>query len=110
MNGFILLLLAIVSEVIGTTAMKASDGFSKFWPSVIMVIGYIATFSFLSLTLKELPLGTAYAIWAGLGTAATVIIGVVVWRETLGIWHILGIIFIIVGVVMLNFVGGEAHG
>lgn len=103
MNPFIILFFAIVSEVIGTTALKASDDFSKLWPSLLVVVGYIAAFSLLSLTLKQIPLGIAYAIWSGVGTAATVGVGMVIWGEKMDIWKALGILLIIGGVVVLNF-------
>jgi small multidrug resistance pump len=102
MNSFILLSLAILSEVIGTTALRASEGFTKPLPSIIVVLGYGAAFYLVSLTLKQIPLGTTYAIWSGVGTALTAIIGVVLWRERLEFWSICGIGLIIAGVVLLN--------
>ncbi|MEH7386902.1 multidrug efflux SMR transporter, partial [Bacillus sp. JJ1521] len=71
MNAYILLILAIISEVFGSSMLKATDGFKKFLPSVGVIIGYGLAFYALSLTLKTLPLGLAYAIWAGVGTALT---------------------------------------
>jgi small multidrug resistance pump len=107
-NAFVYLLLAIVSEVIGTNALKASDGYTKLWPSLLMVVTYALAFFLLSLTLKEIPIGTAYAIWSGLGTAGTVAIGVLVWREQLTLWHVVGVGLIIAGVLVLNLFT-EAH-
>ena len=84
MQTFIILFFAILSEVIGTVALKLSNGFTKPIPSVVVVIGYGASFYLLSLALKAMPIGVAYAIWSGVGLILTVIAGMVIWRETLG--------------------------
>ena len=76
MNHWVYLITAIVSEVIATSALKASTGFTKPLPSVVVVIGYLVSFYFLSLTLKTIPVGIAYAIWSGVGV---VLISVVAW-------------------------------
>lgn len=102
MNPFALLLLflAIAGEVIGTAGLKASEGFSRLGSSLVAVLGYCAAFYFLSLRLRQLPLGIAYAIWSGLGTVGSGLIGVLVWREALGPVHFLGIGLILVGVIV----------
>ena len=109
MNPFALLLLvlAIVGEVTGTAGLKASEGFSRFGPSVVAVLGYCAAFYFLSLSLREIPLGIAYAVWSGLGTVGSVLLGVLVWREALGSAHLAGIGLIVAGVVVLNVFAGN---
>ena len=84
MQPVVWLLLAIGSEVVATSALKASDGFTRLVPAVVVVVGYAASFYFLSLTLRDIPLGITYAVWSGIGTAAIAIIGVVFFRETLG--------------------------
>ena len=98
----LLLFLAIAAEVVGTAGLKGSDGFSRLGPSVLAVLGYAAAFYFLSVSLKHIPLGVAYAIWSGLGTVGSVLIGVLVWRESLGPTHLVGIGLIVAGVVTLN--------
>jgi small multidrug resistance pump len=98
----IILFLAILSEVIATTALKLSDGFTKIIPSVIVVIGYGASFYLLSISLKVIPIGLAYAIWSGVGIVLTVIAGILIWRETLDWARIVGIIFIILGILVIN--------
>ncbi len=103
MNAYIILALAIVAEVIGTTALRYADGFSKFVPAVVVVVGYGAAFYGLSLVLRSIPLGITYAIWAGLGTALTVLTGMVLFKETLNLPQVIGILLIIVGVIMLNY-------
>ena len=110
MNPFTLLLLflAIAAEVVGTAGLKASEGFSRLGPSALAVLGYAAAFYFLSVSLKQIPLGVAYAIWSGLGTVGSVLIGVLIWRESLGPTHLVGIGLIVVGVVTLNLVAGSS--
>ena len=100
-----ILFLAILSEVVGTVALKASDGFARLGPSVV-VVGYGLSFYLLALALKQIPLGVAYAIWSGLGTAVA---GILLWRESLNLAGV-GILLIIAGVVLLNvFSGASAH-
>jgi small multidrug resistance pump len=105
--ALLLLILAIAGEVIGTAGLKASEGFSRLGPSVVAVLGYCAAFYFLSLCLRQLPLGIAYAIWSGLGTVGSVLIGVLIWREALGPVHLVGIGLILVGVIVLNLFAGN---
>jgi small multidrug resistance pump len=101
------LLLAIASEVVATSALKASDGFSRLTPAIVVIIGYAASFYFLSLSLRDIPLGVVYAVWSGIGTAAIAVIGVVFFRETLGWVGIAGITLIVLGVVLLNVSGAH---
>ncbi|MFD6321978.1 DMT family transporter [Streptomyces sp. NPDC058442] len=105
--GYLLLAGAIVAEVGATTAMKYSDGFSRLWPSLLTLLGYVVSFSLLAQTLRTLSIGTAYAIWAGVGTAAIAAIGILFMGEGLTALKALGIALIIVGVVVLNL--GGAH-
>ncbi|WP_371529853.1 multidrug efflux SMR transporter [Streptomyces sp. NBC_01283] len=105
--GYGLLAGAIIAEVAGTTAMKYSEGFSRLWPSLITVVGYLIAFTLLAQTLKTLSVGTAYAIWAGIGTAAVAAIGMVFMGESAGLAKIAGIALVIAGVVLLNL--GGAH-
>lgn len=109
MNPFVWLILAIASEVIGTTALRQSAGFTRLVPSVLVVAGYAASFYLLSLTLKHIPLGVTYAIWSGLGTVAIVLTSALMLRETVSLTSILGIGLIIAGVVVLNMFGSTAH-
>lgn len=102
MSVWFLLSLAIVSEVIGTSALKLSDGFTKPWPSLVVLVGYGLAFYLLSLTLKQIPVGVAYAIWAGAGIALITLIGWVVFKQTLDLAGLLGISLIISGVVVLQ--------
>ncbi|NWJ98439.1 MAG: multidrug efflux SMR transporter [Chloroflexi bacterium] len=106
MDGFIYLALAILFEVAGTTALKLSEGFTKLFPSILMVVLYVVSFGLLSLTLKKMDVGVAYAIWAAVGTALIALIGVIWFNEPLTLLKIAAIGFIIIGVVMLNLAGG----
>jgi len=87
---WIFLTVAIVSEVIGTSALKASEGFSRLWPSTIVIVGYAAAFYFLSLTLKTLPVGVAYAIWSGVGIVLIALIAWVLYGQALDLPAIIG--------------------
>ncbi|MFJ7766984.1 DMT family transporter [Streptomyces sp. NPDC097107] len=105
--GYLLLAGAIAAEVAGTTAMKYSEGFSRLVPSLLTAIGYVVSFGLLAQTLKVLSVGTAYAIWAGVGTAAIAAIGVAFMGEGMTLTKAAGIALIIIGVVVLNL--GGAH-
>jgi small multidrug resistance pump len=99
------LAFAIVSEVAGTTCMKLSAGFTKPWPSVLMWPFYGVSFYFLTLALRKVDVGVAYAIWSGLGTALIATIGIIHFREPITLLKIVGMVAIIAGVVMLNLSG-----
>jgi len=99
---YLFLALAIISEVVGSSFLNASNQFTKLIPSAITVVAYLLCFYFLSIALKSIPLGTAYAIWGGLGIVLTAIISVVVFKNKLDIGAIIGIILIVAGVVVLN--------
>jgi multidrug transporter EmrE-like cation transporter len=99
---YLLLLLAIVAEVIATTALKASENFTRPLPSLLVVVGYVVAFSCLSMTLKTLPLGVAYAIWSGVGTALVAAAGWLVYRQQLDLAGVAGIALIIAGTLVLN--------
>jgi len=100
--GYIYLALAIVVEVIGTMALQASEGFSKPLPSAIVVLGYGSAFYLLSLVLKYMPVGIAYAIWAGLGIVLISVAGAVIYKQELDFPAILGMGLIVAGVAVIN--------
>jgi small multidrug resistance pump len=104
---YLTLAAAILAEVLGTTAMKYSNGFTKLWPSLGTAVGYLIAFFLLAQTLKTMSVGTAYAIWSGLGTATVAVIGMVFIGEAVNAARILGIMLVIAGVVVLNL--GDAH-
>ena len=105
MHPALWLALAIGSEIIATVSLKLSNGFTKPIPSVVVVLGYAISFYALSISLRAIPLGVVYAIWSGVGTAAIVVIGLFLFRETLDAVKVIGIGLIITGVVVLNGVG-----
>tara|TARA_B100000965_G_scaffold169286_1_gene141203 strand:- start:409 stop:741 length:333 start_codon:yes stop_codon:yes gene_type:complete len=102
MSNWIYLILAILSEVIGTSFLKSTEGFTKLWPSIIVLIGYSAAFYFLSLTLDTIPIGMAYAIWSGVGIAAIAIVSVIFFDQKLDTASYIGMGLIIAGVVVLR--------
>jgi small multidrug resistance pump len=108
MNHWHFLAIAIISEVSATSALKASEGFTKVLPSVVVLIGYALSFYFLSLTLKSLPIGIVYAIWAGLGIVLLGIIGWVVYGQELDFAAIAGMSLILSGVLILNLFSKSA--
>ncbi len=101
------LLLAILFEVSGTTAMKLSEGFTKTMPSIAMAIFYILSLVMLTLTLKKIDVGIAYAIWSGLGTALIAGIGIIIFGESLTPMKIASIALIILGVIGLQLSMGH---
>jgi small multidrug resistance pump len=102
---WLLLLLAIVLEVCGTTLMKLSNGFSRFTPSLLMFGFYGASLVVLNIALKQIPVGVAYAIWSALGMVLISFIGVIYFKEPLSPAQIASIVLIIVGVTGLNLSG-----
>jgi len=99
---YLFLGIAIVAEVIATTALKASAGFSKLWPSLVVIFGYGLAFYCLSIALRTIPVGIAYAIWSGIGIVFISILGWVLYRQSLDAPAWIGIILIIIGVVVIN--------
>jgi small multidrug resistance pump len=102
MQQWLFLAIAIVSEVMATSALKASAGFTRPLPSLVVVLGYGVAFYFLSLTLKTLPVGVAYAIWSGAGVALIALIGWAFLGQRLDAPAILGLALIVAGVVVIN--------
>ena len=100
--GYWYLAIAIVAEVLATSALKESQGFSKLLPTLLVMSGYGASFYFLSLVLQTIPIGVAYALWAGLGIVLITIVGAVVFGQKMELAAILGIALIISGVVVLR--------
>ncbi|MBP7687343.1 MAG: EamA family transporter [Thermoflexales bacterium] len=110
MNRWVPLLIAIIAEVIATSALKASEGFTKLWPSIIVVIGYGAAFYALSLALREIPMGVAYAIWSGLGLILITLTGWLLYGQRIDAPAFIGMVLIVAGVVVMNvFSKAVAH-
>lgn len=102
MSKWVFLFLAIISEVIGTSFLKSTEGFTKLFPSIIVIVGYCAAFYFLSLTLDTIPIGMAYAVWSGVGIAAIAVVSVIFFEQKLDMAAIVGMGLIIAGVVVLR--------
>ncbi len=100
--GYLYLTIAIVTEVIATSAMKASEGFTRLGPSVIVILGYATAFYFLSLVLRFIPVGIAYAIWAGMGIVLVALVAAIFFKQIPDLPAIIGMILIISGVVVIN--------
>ena len=107
---FALLAIAIVAEVIATSAMRASDGFSRLLPSAIVVLGYGVAFYCLSLTLRSVPVGIVYAVWSGAGIVLITLVALVLYRQVPDVPAIIGLGLIVAGVAVLNvFSKMQAH-
>lgn len=102
MKNWLFLSVAIIAEVVATSSLKASEGFTKLWPSLIVLLGYAIAFYFLSLTLKAIPVGIAYAVWAGLGIVLISLSGWLIFGQKLDVASVLGMAFIVTGVVVIN--------
>ena len=108
MNPWLLLMFAIVVEVIGSGALRASEGFTRWLPGGVMIVAYAMAFWLLSVVLKSLPLGVTYAIWSGVGTVLTALVGWLIFRDAFHWTALGGIALIILGVVLLN-ASGSGH-
>ena len=102
MKNWMFLGLAIVSETIATSALKSSDGFSRLWPSVLVVTGYSAAFYLLALTLRTIPVGVAYAIWSGVGVVLIALVGWLIYGQKLDAPALIGMALIVSGVIVMN--------
>lgn len=100
--AYLYLAIAVVGEVIATSALKASDEFSKLWPSVVVVIGYGVAFYFMTLTIRTLPIGITYAIWSGVGIVLVTIAGAIFYKQIPDVPAMIGVGFIILGVIVIN--------
>lgn len=102
MQTYLILFLAIAAETVGTTALQASQQFTRLWPSVLVVIAYGLSFWLLSLTLKTMPVGIVYAIWSGLGIVLIALIGLTVFGQRLDLPAILGMGLILTGILVIH--------
>ena len=110
MKHWLFLSVAIAAEVVATSALKASDGFSRLWPALLVVAGYGAAFFFLSLTLRVIPIGVAYAVWSGVGIVLITLVAWFMFGQTLDTPALLGMALIVSGVVVMNvFSKAVAH-
>lgn len=101
-QAMIYLSIAIVFESFGTTMLKLSEGFTVVWASIGVIVGFLISFTSLSFALKKIALSTAYAIWSGVGTAFTALIGVFLFQEHMSLMKAIALILIILGIVIMN--------
>jgi quaternary ammonium compound-resistance protein SugE len=101
-NAWLLIVVAGVLETVWALGLKYSDGFTKLWPSVLTIVAMIGSFWLLSLAMKSLPVGTAYAVWVGIGVMGTVIFGVVLLGEPVNAMRIVGILLLLAGIIALK--------
>lgn len=102
MNKWLFLAIAIFCEVIATSSLKASDGFKRFWPSLLVIVSYVLSLFFMSLTLREIPVGIVYAIWSGVGIVLITLIAWIVYHQHLDLPAIIGMALIVAGVLVMN--------
>lgn len=102
MIAYVYLGIAIIAEVIATTALRAADGFTQLWPSLISIVGYVVAFYFLSLTLRTMPVGIAYAIWSGVGIVLISLAGWLLYKQLLDLPAVVGMGLIMAGVIVIN--------
>ncbi|SCG38949.1 DMT family transporter [Micromonospora coxensis] len=105
--AYVLLVLAIAAEIVGTSLMKATEGFTRLWPTLGLAVAYLTAFYLLSQAVRDIPVSVAYAMWSGLGTAAIAAIGAAFLGEPLTATKLAGIALVVGGVVVLNL--GGAH-
>ncbi|WP_322767965.1 DMT family transporter [Frankia sp. Cr1] len=99
------LAVAIAAEIIATTSLRASEGFTRLWPSVVVCVCYPLSFYLLSLVLRQISIGVAYAVWSAVGTTVIVIIGVVAYGETLNLLRVVSLLLVVLGVLGLQLSG-----
>jgi multidrug transporter EmrE-like cation transporter len=105
MQQWLFLLAAIACEVVATTSLKLSQGFTKIVPSIVVIVGYSLSFWAVSLTMKTMPLNVVYPVWAGLGTALVVVSGMILFHEVLTPLKVMGILVVVAGIIVLNLAG-----
>jgi small multidrug resistance pump len=105
---YIYLFFAILAETIGTTALQASHQFSRFWPSLLVIVAYAISFYLLSMTLRVMPVGIVYAIWSGLGIVLIAAIGYIVFHQRLDLPAVLGLGLIISGILVIHLVSSAS--
>lgn len=104
MNPYTLLFFAVIAEIIATSALKMSHGFTRLYPSLIVVCGYSMAFWLMGISLKTLPVSILYSLWAGLGILGIALIGIFYFKEPFTIWHFVGTLLIVAGIVILCMV------
>ena len=108
--AWIYILIAGLLEIVWAYFMKQSDGFTRLWPSVATIGFMVASFTLLSMGMKQLPMGTAYVVWTGIGAVGAFVVGVVALGETLSLWRVLAALLVVAGLVIFRLApGGSSH-
>jgi small multidrug resistance pump len=107
--AWVLLVAAIATEVVGTLALRGSDGFTQVVPSLITVVGYVASFILLAIVLKTMPVGIVYAIWSAIGIALVAVLGKLIFDDPVPPLAIVGMVLIVGGVVLVSASGAKTH-
>jgi small multidrug resistance pump len=107
MNPYLALGVAIASEVIATSSLRASNGFTRLGPSLLVVAGYVIAFYLMTIALRHFPLGTTYAIWSGIGTAATAVVSWAIFKDHLTPLTVVGIVLVIAGIAVMHLSGAH---
>jgi small multidrug resistance pump len=108
MKAYFFLFLAIISEITATTFLKRAEGFTKLWPSLISIVGILLAFYFLSIAIKTVPIGTAYAIWSGVGIVFITVIAALLYKQIPDTAAIVGMFMIVAGVIVINLFSKSA--
>lgn len=106
---YLYLFAAIVGEVVGTSALKATDGFTRLWPTLLVAVSYAIAFYFLSLSVQRFPIGVLYAAWSGLGVVLIAIAGTVIYGDRLDLPAIAGLVLIVAGVATIQLFSDTVH-
>ena len=110
MNHWVALGIAIAAEVVGTSALKASDGMSRLWPTAVVVVGYAVAFSFMSVAIRSIPVGVAYAVWSGVGIVLITAVGWFLYGQRLDAPALAGMGLIVAGVAVINLFSSTRGG
>ncbi len=105
---YIFLLIAVLFETVGTSGLQASQQFTRFWPTVLVAIGFVGAFYFMTLTLRYMPIGIVYALWSGLGIVLITAIGFFYFKQAVDAWAILGLGLIIAGIAVIHLLSATA--
>jgi small multidrug resistance pump len=107
--AYLYLAMAITAEVVATSALKATDEFTKPVPTIIVIAGYLISFYFLTLSLRTIPVGISYAIWSGVGMVLIAIAGFVLYKQHLDLPAVIGMVLIVAGVLVINLFSGSVR-
>lgn len=109
MNPYVLLFCAVAAEIVATSSLKITDGFTKIAPTLLVLSSYALAFWLMSIITQVLPIGIVYAIWSGVGIVGITLVGISFYNEAFGIWHLIGTAFILIGTVILSLITNPSY-